>query len=195
MVPAAGGVVAAGLLIPGLMPPLMAIALLLAWLETTYGSRELSEFRGLARRLPVLALLLIISVLWFCGLPGLSVFPGLWKAWVAREQSGFLPGFESISLWPLLVPQVIVLWGWLRLLDALLLGPERLPQMPDALAERVELRQFGERLPEDLGRRERWTLTGLVAVGLILGVWPRLVVKPLAPAAAAPVDPQEHDGL
>ncbi|MBX3443833.1 MAG: hypothetical protein KF774_15600 [Planctomyces sp.] len=165
------GVSSAGLLVAGWTPALAAVGLLLTWLERAAGSREFSEFGGLLRSHPRFAAALIVCVLWICGLPMLSAYPGLWLLWAARAQTTNVDGTELLSLWPVLMPLAIGVWGWLRTVDALLLSVPRLPEMPDVLRERTD-RPWAPVATRDLNVRELAAIGLLAAWGLLLTAWP-----------------------
>jgi NADH:ubiquinone oxidoreductase subunit 2 (subunit N) len=192
LLPASAGSGVAWLVSAGLIVPVAAIASLLAWLQQTYGSHEFNDYHGLSRVLPRFSAALTVAVLWFCGVPLLSVFPGLWAIWMHRIP---FAGLETFALWIVLVPQLIAAWGGLRILDGLLLGEPRLPKMPEILNDRIEI-HGGIRLPDrDLERPELSAAAILVAIGLLLGLGGFSAFLGADPVAAEAVDPQPADSL
>jgi hypothetical protein len=78
-------------------------------------------------------------------------------------------------LWPILVPQLIAVWGWLRSLDALLRGEPRTPAMPSVLIDRVEIIPASTTPPRDLSSRELAAITVLIVWGLVIGLKPGII--------------------
>jgi formate hydrogenlyase subunit 3/multisubunit Na+/H+ antiporter MnhD subunit len=167
--PAETGTQAATLLFVGLLPALAGLFLLFAWLETGFESADFHEFRGLAKTSPRWTAALVICVLLLCGLPGLPVYQGLWLSWQTRAALASTPPFAGPSLFAVLLPQLLFIWGWLRLLDTLLLGQPRLPTMPDALMDRADVIDISPGKPQDLSNRELLAVAGLLGLGVVIG--------------------------
>lgn len=202
--PGGHGLDAARLLIAGALPAFVAVALLLSWLEASFDTLDFLEFSGLAWVLPRYSMLLTFCVLWLCGLPLMSVWPGVWSSWTATTIAhGNGPeGLAGVTLWTLLIPMLIGFWGWLRLLDQILLGASRTPAMSAVLMDRVEVIPASGSRPRDLLRREMWAVGLLIAWGLVMGLKPG-VVSPVTQAvlsepaslpelAPQPAAPQER---
>ncbi len=66
--------------------------LIAGFIEVRAGTRRLSEFGGLARRIPVLATVLLIAVLSSLGLPGLNSFAGEFLALLGAFRSSIVFG-------------------------------------------------------------------------------------------------------
>ena len=142
------------------------VAAMLFWLvgslyDRTH-TRELSQFGGLGRVLPVWSVAFVFGAMASLGLPGLSGFPG--------EFVGLLEGFRAYSWWMVVAVIGVVLAGAynLRAIRGTVQGP---------------VGGF-EALP-DLGAGEKLTAVGYAAVILVLGVWPAAVLQVAEPALRA----------
>lgn len=183
------------LLLAGQLPLLCALILLLGWLQTNFDSIDFMDFSGLAKLLPRFSAMLTICVLGLCGAPLLSVFPGLWMTWtsIAAVQAAASGGILGVSLWPMLIPQLIVVWGWLRILDSLLLGPPRTPAMPSVLIDRVEIISAGTIPPRDLSGRELAAIGLLLAWAFVIGLKPGVIHDPKAVPTTIEPNSQPRD--
>src|SRR5579872_379462 len=81
-----------------------ALFLLVGYIETRTGTRRLSDFGGLAKRVPVLATVMIIAALSSLGLPGLNSFAG--------EFITLLGVFRSSAIFGVLGTAVVVPAAW-----------------------------------------------------------------------------------
>jgi formate hydrogenlyase subunit 3/multisubunit Na+/H+ antiporter MnhD subunit len=174
------------LLLAGQIPLLCAVIVLLGWVQMSFDSIDFSEFGGLANLLPRFSTALTVCVLGLCGAPLLSVFPGLWTAWIsiASVQAAGADGVLDVSLWQMLIPQLIAVWGWVRILDGLLRGAPRTPAMPSVLIDRVEIIPASTTPPRDLSARELAAIAVLIAWGLAIGLRPG-IINGEAPSAGA----------
>src|SRR5258707_1648531 len=94
-----------------------ALVLILGFIEARTGTRRLSDFGGLAARIPVLAAVVLIACLSSLGLPGLNSFAG--------EFLALLGAFHSSAVFGLLGTAVIVpaAWYMVRFFQGIMLGP------------------------------------------------------------------------
>ena len=131
-----------------------ALFLLVGMLQDRAGTREMGDFGGLLRVVPVLGWSFILAAFASLGLPALAHFPA--------EFQIFLGTFHA---WPLavgiVVIGIVVTAGlYLRAISVSFLGTvaERWRQMPD------------------LGRRELWSLAPLLALTVLIGVAPGMIL-------------------
>ncbi len=119
-------------------------------------TRELAEFGGLARRMPLFAVLLALAVLSSAGLPGLNGFVGEFLSLLGAAQSRFLDNFVFAAIG---VSGVILAAAYLlKFYHALMFGE---PSNP----ENYHLR--------DIGWLERLQLIPLVVLFVWIGLFPR----------------------
>ena len=106
-----------------------ALFLIVGFIEARTGTRRLSDFGGLARRVPVLATVMFIAVLSSLGLPGLNSFAG--------EFLALLGAFLSSTIFGILGTAVVVpaAWYMIRLFLGMMEGP-RVTEGPVAVLER-----------------------------------------------------------
>lgn len=141
-------------------------------LEQRAGSRDLRDFGGLARRMPLFSFAFMVLGLAALGLPGTNGFVGefliLNGAFGADFGSGLLASYAK----PFAVVAVLgVLFGAvyvLRAIGKILFGPA----------------DSGENF-EPLRRPERLALISLVALVFLLGIFPQPVIETIRPAADA----------
>lgn len=94
-----------------------ALFLIAGFIETRTGTRRLSDFGGLAVRIPVFATVMLIACLSSLGLPGLNSFAG--------EFLALLGAFRSSAIFGALGTAVIVPAAWylIRLFQGMMWGP------------------------------------------------------------------------
>ncbi len=117
--------------------------LIAGFIEARTGTRRLSDYGGLARRIPVLATVMLIAVLSSLGLPGLNSFAG--------EFLALLGAFSNNVVFGILGTAVVVPAAWylVRFFLSMMEGP-RLTEGPVAVLERKGLLydlQLSEFLP------------------------------------------------
>ncbi len=155
---------AASAVAASLTAPLMLVTLLISKLERNSGTREISELGGLARRLPRLSIALAAAVFWLLGTAVLAAPQSLMAASLHGRPT--TSAWQALGeIWPVYVPQVIALWGWLLALRDLLVGPERSLLFPEPLRERVSTPQ-ADRPLEDLTAREFAAVVVFTMIGL-----------------------------
>jgi NADH-quinone oxidoreductase subunit M len=96
-----------------------ALFLIVGYIGTRAGTRRLSDFGGLAKRVPVLATVMIIAALSSLGLPGLNSFAG--------EFLALLGVFQSSAIFGVLGTAVIVpaAWYMMRFFQGVMQGPRK----------------------------------------------------------------------
>ena len=109
-----------------------ALFLLVGYMETRTGTRRLSDFGGLARRVPVLATVMIIASLSSLGLPGLNSFAGEFLALLGVFQSSVIFGVLGTAV---IVPAA---WYMMRFFQGVMQGPRK-TEGPVAMLERKNI--------------------------------------------------------
>jgi len=159
-----------------------ALFLLVGMIYERYHTRELAQLGGLARKMPILAFMLILFTLSSIGLPGLngfiSEFAVLYAVFTSSGSSerfvGPLgPTYAIIAAFGIILSAVYLLWMCQRVL----FGPLKEPAVAPSHDE--------EKLPDDLSRREWSLLTPIAVLVVLLGVYPRLFFAGTDPAIDA----------
>jgi NADH-quinone oxidoreductase subunit M len=146
-----------------------ALFLLIGMLYERYHTRKLSDYSGLAARLPLFAVALVFISLSSVGLPGLNGFIGEYLC------LGGIFQFEGRYLHRMLLTAIgasgMILGAWylFTMLRGLLFGPVKEPA------------HEGHHHPEDLCTREWLLLTPIVVLCVVLGVYPRVILKSTEP--------------
>jgi len=161
-----------------------ALFLIAGAIESRTGTRRLSDFGGLAARMPWLVTVFMIVSLATLGLPGLNSFAG--------EFLAFLGAFRANLAWGVLATAVVVpaAWYMLRFFQGLSEGP--LPSRgpiaallaratPTGRVKRssASVAGFAPDALADLRVGEALVLLPLVALILVLGIAPGLVTSRL----------------
>ncbi len=135
-----------------------ALFLIVGFIEARAGTRRLNEFGGLARRVPILATVMLIAVLSSLGLPGLNSFSG--------EFLALLGAFRNNALFGTLGTLVVIPAAWylIRFFLGIMEGP-RQSEGPVAVAER-------KGLLSDLQLSEFLVLLPLLVLIFYIGVQP-----------------------
>lgn len=135
-----------------------ALFLIVGFLELRTGTRRISDFGGLARRVPVLATVMLIAVLSSLGLPGLNSFAG--------EFLTLLGVFRSNIVFGVLATAVVVpaAWYMLRFFLSVMEGSRQTEGSVGAVLRRASL--------PDIRLGEFLTLTPLLALIFYLGLQP-----------------------
>jgi NADH:ubiquinone oxidoreductase subunit 4 (subunit M) len=157
-----------GLVMPvagSITAPLMMVVLLISKLERNSGTREVAELGGLARRLPRLSIALLAALFWLLGTAAAPATRTLIEhALQGRPLTTMWAAIREV--WPVYIPQVVAVWGWLLVLRDLLVGPDRTPQFPEPLRDRVSAPQ-ADRPLEDLTIRE---LAAIIVFAVVAAV-------------------------
>ncbi len=158
-----------------------ALFLVVGMIYERYHTRDIHKIGGLARPMPWMAFFLIVFTLSSIGLPGLNGFVGEFLVLLGTATSSLTT--DGMAAGPLgyayVVPAalgiifgaVYMLWMCQRVLFGPLTEP---PSTPDTSAG----------LTPDLTRREIYILAPIAVACLVLGVFPKPVLKTLEPAIA-----------
>jgi NADH-quinone oxidoreductase subunit M len=119
------------------------------------GMRGLNDFGGLRARMPVFSGLMAVAVFASLGLPGLSGFVG--EFLIFNGSFGLVPWSAAVSLLGLLLTAVFLL----RMIRRVFHGP-----LPPAMAKWT-----------DLSAGERWLLAPVIAMIVIPGLWPQVLLQ------------------
>jgi NADH-quinone oxidoreductase subunit M len=145
-----------------------ALFLLIGMLYERYHTRKLSDYSGMARRLPLFAVLLVFSSLSSVGLPGLNGFVGeyLCLGGIFQHEQRY----DHRMLLTVLGASGMIFGAWylFTMLRKLLFGPVEEPA------------HEGHPI-EDLGTREWLLMTPIVVLCVVLGVYPSPVLKTTEP--------------
>lgn len=125
------------------------------------GTRDMNEMGGLLRQTPVLGWSFILVAFASLGLPGLAHFPAEFQIFLATLNT---------APWAILAVLAIAVTAglYLRAIQRVFLGPPREPSTP---------------IP-DLGGYEMAALMPLIALAVLLGIVPALVLNVIHPAMA-----------
>jgi NADH-quinone oxidoreductase subunit M len=152
----------------GLSTP--ALFLLIGMLYERYHTRKMSEYSGMASRMPLFAVLLVVASLSSVGLPGLNGFVGEYLC------LGGILQYEESNLHRMLLTAIgasgMILGAWylFTMTRKLLFGPVKEPQ-------------HGEHHVTDLNSREWIALAPLMVLFVVLGFYPGIVLKSTEPDA------------
>jgi NADH-quinone oxidoreductase subunit M len=144
-----------------------------------YHTRQISELGGLAKRTPLLFMFMLIFTMSSIGLPGLNGFVGEFmillgmfqRAWV--DAPGPL-GPQLVAIAVLAVSGVVLgAWYMLSMLRRVFFGPLKEAHVSQADADHIH----------DLRLHEILALSPLVIFIVWIGLYPKLFLKPIAPAA------------
>ncbi len=137
-----------------------ALFLLVGFLAARTGTSDVRGLRGLQGRAPVFAAVFTVAMLASIGLPGLNGFPSeflvLLGFFGAQGWWGIIPTFGVV------VAAVYLLWAYQRVFQG-------------------EPLEVGAEVP-DLTWRERGVLAPLVAIMVLLGVYPKLALDEILPS-------------
>ncbi len=158
-----------------------ALFIAVGYLESRRGTRQLDDFGGLWKSMPVFGTILLTIILASIGLPGLSGFPGEFTILVGIfRESAAAAVFATLGI-------VLGAWYMLNLFRKAFAGP----------VQRAENRT----LP-DLRRREALVMGPLVILMFVIGILPNLILRPTDAAVSSLLDRaverrivlMEHDG-
>jgi len=151
---------------------------LVGMLYERYHTRQIRDYGGIARRLPILAFFMLVMTLASIGLPGLNGFAGEFllllgmfqRAWTEAPPEWAI-GLRGIAV--LAVTGVILgAWYMLSLVQRVFFGPLREPS-PDDRHDHSPVR--------DLSFREVMALSPLVVFIVWIGVQPSFFLERMAP--------------
>jgi NADH-quinone oxidoreductase subunit M len=156
----------------GLIVP--ALFLLVAWIAARTGTRDRSALRDLAPRMPVLAALFLVVTLAALGLPGLNSFVGELMTLLGAWQ--FSPWLAVAACTGLILAPIYML----RLFQgAMYASRDEDPWPPGGHGPVAGART-------DIARLELGILVPLIALMLLLGLYPHLIAQ-VMPALAFPI--------
>jgi NADH-quinone oxidoreductase subunit M len=145
-----------------------ALFLIVGFIESRAGTRDLREFGGMALRVPVLATVLLIACLSSLGLPGLNSFAGEFLALIGIFQHSIVLGVLATAV---VVPAA---WYLIRLFLGVMEGP-RMSESHVALL--VRKGQFA-----DLRAGEFIVLLPLLALIFFIGFQPNPLTAVMEPS-------------
>jgi NADH-quinone oxidoreductase subunit M len=134
-----------------------ALFLLVDWLEARRGTREVNDFGGLWKSIPIFGSLLLTVLFASVGLPGLSGFPGEFALMVAIFQRSPLAATGAA------LGIILGAWYMLNLFRRTFSGP---------------LRHSENRTLPDLRRHEAMAIAPLVILMFVIGILPNLILRP-----------------
>jgi NADH-quinone oxidoreductase subunit M len=141
-----------------------ALFLLVGMIYDRYHSRMMDDFGGLARRLPVLAVFMVVSCMSSLGLPGLNGFVGEVTALIGMFDRW--PGCAVIGA----IGIVFGAWYLLAMLQRVFFGPARSNEPAHATTP-----------ISDLTLREVAALGPIVVLYFWIGLWPEFFVRVMRP--------------
>ncbi len=152
-----------------------ALFALVGMLYERYHSRQIADFGGLARRLPILSFFMLLFTFSSIGLPGLNGFAGEIMILIGAFQRGWAQqiGHGAWVRWAaVLAVSGVVLGAWymLWLVQRVFFGPLREPVREG---------------PADLNVREIAALAPLAVLVFWIGLYPQYFLRPMAPALHA----------
>lgn len=158
-----------------------ALFALVGMLYERYHTREIADYGGLARRLPIMAFFMLLFTFSSIGLPGLNGFTGEFMVLLGMFQRGWAEGPAALSH-PLRVISVLSLlgvvlgaWYMLWLVQRVFFGPLKEPPQAGNHHEAAN----------DLNGREIAALVPLAVLVFWIGLCPQFFLRPVAPAVNA----------
>jgi NADH-quinone oxidoreductase subunit M len=150
-----------------------ALFLLVGMLADRYGTRDSAAYSGLMGKLPLLTFLMVVACLASVGLPGLNSFPAemLMMAGVVKLGTGlgyFLAAAGALGI-------VLGAWYLFTMLKQVFFGPLREPDPTPSVVEPIAMPAG------DLTGRELAMVLPLVALCLVLGLFPNVVLRTAEP--------------
>ncbi len=140
-----------------------ALFILVGYIYQRRHTRDINDFGGLAKVMPIYAAILLVVAFSSAGLPGLNGFVGEFLILIAAFQ---------VSPWMAIpaIPGIIIAALYLlKLLRGILWGP---------------LDKEENRVLKDLNLRETLTMVPLLVFIVLIGVFPKPFLRPLEPVAA-----------
>ncbi len=151
-----------------------ALFLLLGMLYERRHTRRIDDFGGLGRVAPLLATAFVITALASIGLPGTSGFPG--------EFLALLGAFESHPVLGVIAATGVIFAAYYML-----------PMVQKIFFNKLDKEE--NRQVQDLSRREIAVLSPLIALMILLGLFPTLVLERTEPSVRAVLERVEAAGL
>ena len=143
-----------------------ALFLLVGMLYERRHTREMADYGGIARTVPLLTFFMVLTALASAGLPGLNGFVGEFLILVGSFGSSLpaMPVLTAVATTGVILAAIYLLW----MLSRMFFGP---------------VRHEENRAMPDLSRRELVTLAPLALLMVLLGVMPQPFLKRSEPAA------------
>ncbi|MDG2384943.1 MAG: NADH-quinone oxidoreductase subunit M [Pirellulaceae bacterium] len=154
-----------------------ALFALIGMLYERYHTREISDFGGLAKRLPIFAFFMLLFTFSSIGLPGLNGFAGEILILAGAFQRGWAqqagPWGAQLKIISVIAVFGVVLGAWymLSLVKRVFFGELKEPSGQDAEGE----------LPGDLTGREIWALVPLAILVFWIGLYPKFFLDRMQP--------------
>ncbi len=141
-----------------------ALFLLVGMLYERRHTRILADYGGIAQKVPIFAVFMVMTVMASAGLPALSGFPGEFLVLLGTFTAG-----PTQMVWAVFATLGVILAAiyLLAMVQKVLFGPMKNPA--------------NESL-KDLSGREIFVLAPLMVLALYLGIRPEAVLKPIKPA-------------
>jgi NADH-quinone oxidoreductase subunit M len=144
-----------------------ALFLLVGMLYERRHTKLIADFGGLQKTMPIFAGVFLFSTFASIGLPGLNGFVGEFLVLIGSYAT--LPGFAVIATAGVVLAAVYLLWAYERVFT----GAADKPQNQD--------------IP-DLNLREILIFVPLIALILVLGVYPKVLLDRIEPSTAGIID-------
>ncbi|MFM7152118.1 MAG: NuoM family protein, partial [Gemmataceae bacterium] len=151
-----------------------ALFLLIGMLYERYHTRKMKDYSGMARKMPLFGVCLVFASLSSVGLPGLNGFIGefLCLAGIYQYEANF-NGIKILPIFTVLGASGLVLGAWylFTMLRKILFGPVHEPD------------HHGEPI-SDLSPREWGMLVPIFLLCVVIGVYPRPILRTAEPDVA-----------
>jgi NADH-quinone oxidoreductase subunit M len=151
-----------------------ALFAIIGMLYERYHTREIADYGGLARKLPVLTFFMLLFTFSSIGLPGLNGFAGEFLLMLGMFQRAFLDSSGAVAMQLQVIAVVTVFgvvlgaWYMLYLVRSVFFGPLKEPAGA-----------HGE--VHDLAQREVWALVPLAVFVFWIGLQPQFFLARMQP--------------
>jgi NADH:ubiquinone oxidoreductase subunit 4 (subunit M) len=165
-----------------------ALFAIVGMLYERYHTREIASLGGLARKLPLLSLCMLVFTFSSIGLPGLNGFAGEFLLLIGMFQKAWTDAPGAFTLDYRLIAVLAVLgvvlgaWYMLWLIQRVFFGPLKEPEHHEDAGENSPDHAEAHRPVRDLSWREGLALAPLAALALWIGLWPQFFVSRMEPA-------------
>ncbi len=144
-----------------------ALFLLVGMLYERTHTKQIADFGGLARVMPILAGVFLFIAFASIGLPGLNGFVGEFLILIGSYAT--LPAYAIVAAGGVILAAIYLLWAYERVFTGELVNPQH------------------EDL-KDLSLRETLIFVPLVALIIVLGVYPKIALDVIEPSTEAVLD-------
>jgi NADH-quinone oxidoreductase subunit M len=155
-----------------------ALFLCVGMIYERFHTREMRQYGGMARVMPIWAFFMVFFCMASVGLPGLNGFVGEFLTLMGAFTSGEVlgPGFAFFAGLGMIIGAIYILF----MVGKVVLGPVKVPAAHGhGHAAHAETHGHGEHHAQDLNAREIVTLTPLALACLLLGLFPNLILTTL----------------